>query len=102
MEEEKNIVKIEIFGSTYTLKTDAEEEHVKKIAVFINKHLSEIAKKSPDLPTFKIAMLCLIEIVDDLLKTKDKLAEIEKELGDKTSELIKKIDERLSSDYSIM
>lgn len=99
-EETKNIIKVEIFGSHYTLKTDADEEYVKKIAEYINQRLHHIADKSPDLPTFKIAMLCLVEIVDELLKTKEKLEKIDVELGDKTSELINKINSQLATKYS--
>ncbi|MBU1077874.1 MAG: cell division protein ZapA [Spirochaetes bacterium] len=99
---ENNVIRIEIFGSTYTLKTDASEEYVKKIAAYINNRLNEIAEKGQDLPTFKIAILGLIEIMDDLLKTREKLSKIEGEFGAKTSELIQKIDKRLSSEYSIM
>ncbi len=101
-EKDKNIIKTEIFGTNYTLKTDAEEEYVKQIAKAINERMNAIAEKNPDLPSFKIAVLCLIETMDDMLKTKKNLKEIESELSAKTSELISKIEERLPSDYTIV
>lgn len=101
-EQDKNIIKIDIFGTNYTLKTDAEEEYVKEIAKTIDERMKTIAEKNPDLPSFKIAVLCLIEAVDEIRKTKENLKGIENELSAKTSELINKIEERLSSDYTIV
>ncbi len=98
---ENNIVKINILGAPFTLKTDADEEYVKKIADYIDKHLNDIVSKSPDIPTYKSAVLCLITVVDELLKTKKQLSEIEKDYGSKAAELINKIDESLSAEYSI-
>jgi len=100
-EQNKNIVKTEIFGTSYTIRTDADEEYVKKIAQSINNRMTKIAEKAPDLPSLKIAVLCLIETMDDLLRADEKLKEIENELSNKTTELINRIEEKLSSDYSI-
>ena len=101
-EQDKNIIKVDIFGTNYTLKTDAEEEYVKEIAKTIDERMKTIAEKNSDLPSFKIAVLCLIEAIDEIRKTKENLKEIENELSAKTSELINKIEERLSSDYTIV
>ena len=66
-EQEKNIIKVEIFGTHYTLKTDAEEEYVQGIADNINQRLKALTEKHPELPAIKTATLCLIELMDDLL-----------------------------------
>jgi cell division protein ZapA len=95
--QDKKIVKLSIFGTTYTLKTDADEAYVKNIAETLDHQLSDIASKNPDLPSIKITILCLIELMDDLLKTKSKLNTIEQDYSDKTKELISKIDAQLSS-----
>ncbi len=100
--QDKNIIKIEIFGTNYTIKTDAEEKYVKEIGKTINERMSVITEKNPNLPSFKIAVLCLIETMDDLHKAEEKLKEIENELSAKTVELINRIEERLSSDYMIV
>ena len=101
-EQDKNIVKIDIAGTTYTLKTDAEAEYVKKIASIINEKMESITEMNPNLPSFKIAVLCLIEIVDEMLKSYQKLNKIEKEFSLKTSDIIEKIDQRISSNYKII
>ncbi len=101
-EKNKKIIKIDISGVAYTLKTDSDEEYIKKISDTINERIKSISKKNPDLPSHKITVLCLIETMDEMLKIKDKLNKIEKDLSDKASHLIKRIEETLPSNHTIV
>jgi cell division protein ZapA len=99
---DKNIIKVKIFGSEYTLKTDADENYVKEISEHINKVMAGVAAKNSNLPALKISVLSLIEIVDELLRIKSQVSELDSEMGDKTSELIERIEEQLSRSYSLV
>lgn len=99
---DKNIIKVKIFGSEYTLKTDADEPYVNQIADHINRVMNNVAGKNSGLPALKIAILALIEIVDELLKVKEQVGAVDSELGEKTSRLIQKIEEQLSLSYSLV
>ncbi|MDD5066471.1 MAG: cell division protein ZapA [bacterium] len=99
---DKNIVRIKILGAEYMLKTDAEEEYVKQIGEAINTRLAAISLKNQSLPALKVAVLGLVETVDELLKMKQQLNEMESELGDTASVLIQRIEEQLSRNYSIV
>ncbi len=101
-EKNKKIIKIDISGATYTLKTDSDEEYIKKISDIINERIKSISEKNPGFPFHKITGLCLIETMDEMLKIKDKLNKIETDLSDKASHLIKRIEETLTSDYTIV
>lgn len=96
--DEKNKITVKIFNSLYTLKTNADELYMNRIVNYINNRIESICEKDPNLPSFKITILALIEIVDELLKIKEEINLIEKELGNKTTNLINIIEEKLAKD----
>ncbi len=99
---DKKIIKVTLFGSEYALRTDANEEYVQEIVQFINSMMLRINSKNSNLPSYKMAILCLIEVVDELLRLKQDMKAMENEVGDKTTDLIKKIEEKLSNSYTLV
>lgn len=99
---DKKIIKVTLFGSEYALRTDANEEYVQEIVQFINSMMLRINSKNSNLPSYKMAILCLIEVVDELLRLKQDMRAMENEVGDKATDLIKKIEEKLSNSYTFV
>jgi cell division protein ZapA len=83
---------IKVFGQTYTVKTDAEEDHIQEVARYVNERMDEIIKKTRSVSTLNVAILTALNIADDLLKEKEKRMIILREIEGKSKDLADKID----------
>lgn len=67
---EKKIYKLNILGNELTLKSDDSQEHVDNVLNFVNQKISEFQSKSKSLSPQVIAILCALNIADELIKLK--------------------------------
>src|SRR3989304_10510112 len=91
----ERLIEIKVFGQTYTVKTDAEEEHVKEIARYVNEKMDEVLKKTKSVSTLNVAILTALNIADDLLKEREKRVALLREIEVKSRDLVEKIDIRI-------
>jgi len=99
MEKERS-AEIKVFGQTYTVKTDAEEDHIQEIARYVNEKMDEVIKKTRSVSTLNVAILTALNIADDLLKEKEKRMAILREVEGKSKDLADKIDIRIGGKES--
>jgi len=85
-------VEIKVFGQTYTVKTDAEEEHIQAVARHVNEKMDEVLKKTRSVSTLNVAILTALNIADDLLIEKEKRVTLIREIKNKSKDLAEKID----------
>ena len=72
-------VDVEIFGETYPLKTDRDEEYMQKLAAMVDGEMRKIARRSHTLSGTRIAVMAAISIADSYLGIKkdyDELVEL--------------------------
>ncbi len=81
-------VEVEIFGTTYTIKSDENPEYTIELAKFVDSKMCDITKHTDTVSTGKIAILASIHIADELFKMK-------KTLDYKVERLLRKIDTKL-------
>lgn len=91
---------IKVFGQTYTVKTDAEEDHIQEVARYVNEKMEEVTKKTRSVSTLNVAILTALNIADDLIKEKEKRAAILREIEGKSKDLADKIDIRIGGKES--
>jgi len=94
----ERLVEIKVFGQMYTVKTDAEEDHIQEVARYVNEKMNEVLKKTRSVSTLNVAILTALNIADDLLKEKEKRAVLLREIEMKSKDLAEKIDLRLSGE----
>ena len=94
------MVEIKVFGQTYTVKTDAEEDHIQEVARYVNEKMEEVLKKTRSVSTLNVAILTALNIADDLLKEKEKRVALLKEIEMKSKDLAEKINLRLGREES--
>ncbi len=99
MEREIKYIKVNIFGNIYTLKTDADEEYIKKLARYLNKKREELLGKNGGSSLLKDSIMVSLNIADEYHRLKEEVENIDKELGKKTEGLIKKIEDGLTKEY---
>ena len=88
----ERLVEIKVFGQTYTVKTDAEEDYIQEVAKYVNEKMDEILKKTKSVSTLNVAILTALNIADDLLKEKKKRIALLQEIEVKSKNLVEKID----------
>jgi cell division protein ZapA len=88
----ERLVEIKVFGQTYTVKTDAEEDYIKEVAKYVNEKMEEVLKKTKTVSTLNVAILTALNIADDLIKEKEKRTALVREIEAKSKDLVEKID----------
>lgn len=88
----ERLVEIKVFGQTYTVKTDAEEDYIQEVAKYVNEKMEEILKKTKSVSTLNVAILTALNIADDLLREREKRTALLREVGAKSKDLVEKID----------
>ncbi|HJK97911.1 MAG TPA: cell division protein ZapA [Polyangiaceae bacterium LLY-WYZ-14_1] len=95
----KKTVTLEIAGARYRMTSDADEDHLRRLADLVN---ARVAALGPDAarratPAQVLAMVAL-DIADDLVAREDTLDELRTRTADTVKDLIARIDERLQQE----
>ncbi len=77
---EKNKVKININGHSYTIIGNDDTKHIRQVGAHVDEKMKEIATHYPLLDNGKVAVLSAINIADEYLKLKEELEELKKNL----------------------
>lgn len=74
MNSKENILKVNIFGTDYPLKVNADVDYVQKVARYVDAKMVEVQASKPSRPLHQIAILAALNICDELFqkKTSDK------------------------------
>lgn len=91
----ERLVEIKVFGQTYTVKTDAEEDYIQEVAKYVNEKMDEVLKKTKSVSTLNVAILTALNIADDLLKEKERRITLLREVEAKSKDLVEKIDTKI-------
>jgi cell division protein ZapA len=87
MMKEKHTVKVNIFGSEYPIKSEADPEYVKRVAKYVDRKMREISDKVDIRSPSKVAILAALNITDELFREKADKDKTFAEVEDRTAEL---------------
>lgn len=76
---EKIRTTVRVAGKEYTLVGQDSEEHIRRVAVYVDRKMEELSLSSR-LPAQTVAVLTAVNIADDLLKSQDENTHLRKEL----------------------
>lgn len=80
-------IEVTILGQKYTVKGDATEEHMKKLAIFVDGKLREVYDVSPNIAPLKAAILASLNIADELQKLQDAQEDLTRNIEEKAEAL---------------
>jgi cell division protein ZapA len=80
-------IEINILGQKYTVRGDADEEYIKKLALYVDEKLKEIHAANPNITPMKAAILASLTIADELHKIRDAHETAAKNIEEKTNAL---------------
>ncbi|HXX33912.1 MAG TPA: cell division protein ZapA [Thermodesulfobacteriota bacterium] len=90
------LVEIKVFGQIYTVKTDAEEEHIQKVARYVNEKMDEVTRNTKSVSSLSVAILTALNIADDLIKEREKRLALLQEVEQRSRDLTEKINLNIS------
>ena len=64
----KNVVQVQIFGHTYTIRGEADQAYIMEVAAYVDRKMREITEKLPVASLSKVAILASLNIADELYK----------------------------------
>lgn len=77
----KNRIPVEIYGQQYMIVGTEQEEHIRTVAKLVDKKMREIKGKNATLDTSQLAVLTAVNAVNEYVKMKEKLEELERNLN---------------------
>ena len=80
-EPDKNRVSVDIYGQPYQMMGKETIGHMRLVASLVDDMMREISSKNRSLDTTKIAVLTALNTVNDSLKLKERVEELENELN---------------------
>ena len=91
----KNLVRVEILGREYVVKSDEGEERVKKIAAYVNQKIKEISESTQTVSTLNAAILAAMNIANDYFQVMEAKKTYRQDYESKAEHLIAMIDDRI-------
>lgn len=61
-------IDVEIYGQQYTIKGEADDQYVKKLAAFVDEHMRQVGKGMKTATLSKLAVLAAINIAHELFQ----------------------------------
>ena len=78
----KNVVQVEIFGHSYTIRGEAQQEYILEVAAYVDRKMREITEKLPVASLSKVAILASLNIAAELFKERTQRELDERDLRD--------------------
>ena len=91
----KNLVRVEILGREYVVKSDEEQGRVEKIAAYVNQKIQEISGGPQTVSTLNAAILAALNIADDYFRILEEKGGHRQDYESKAEHLIAMIDARI-------
>ena len=96
----KNVVQVQIFGHSYTIRGEANQEYIMGVAAYVDRKMREITEKLPVASLSKVAILASLNIADELFKERALYQTSEQRLNHQAARLNAVLDEMLQDSAS--
>jgi cell division protein ZapA len=96
----KNVVQVQIFGHSYTIRGEANQEYILGVASYVDGKMREITEKLPVASLSKVAILASLNIADELFKERARHQNQDHQWTDQTARISALLDEVLQDSSS--
>jgi cell division protein ZapA len=97
MNHDKNEVRVQIFGTTYTIRGEADPEHIQRVAATVDAKMREINEKLPVASVAKVAVLASLNLADELSRERERRRHTAAEVDERAKRLIVALDQVLQT-----
>ena len=89
-------IKVSIMGQEYNIRTDADQNYIKKVAKFVEDRMKEIQNAAPDTTSqLRIAVLAAMNVTDEYFTVKRQKNDVVDKLESKTIAMSDFIDKKI-------
>lgn len=78
---------VEIFGTRFTIKGEADEEYVRQLARYVDDKMRTLSRKSPIYGAHRVAVLTALNIADELFRLRRHQEDVDELIRKKTGDL---------------
>jgi cell division protein ZapA len=96
----KNVVQVQIFGHSYTIRGEANQDYILGVAAYVDRKMREITEKMPVASLSKVAILASLNIADELFKERAQRETDERQVSHRAARLNAVLDELLEGSPS--
>ncbi len=82
---------VEIFGQTYALRSDADEEHIRKVAALVDAKMREVAAGTRSVSTVHIAVLAALDLASECLQQRGEVQRVTSAVEARSNELAQRL-----------
>lgn len=93
---ERRSIKVNIWGSEYALKSDADPQYLQELALFVDKRLQKLGEGATVNSQLKIAVLTALNIADELFRLKEKHEKLVNEIEKTSDQITENLDNYLN------
>jgi cell division protein ZapA len=93
--QKRNGNRIEIYGYTFNVKSDLNEEQILDIANFVDEKMKNLAAKLSVTSTSRLAIMAAINIAEEYYRLKLEQNELNKAIDRKSAQLIQMVEESI-------
>ena len=96
---DSNVVRVNILGQEYVMKTSADPKYIKDVAKYVNEKMSEIKNSGvdPSSQQLKISVLACMNITAELFDVKLKSKDVMVKVEDQALKISEYIDKKIDS-----
>jgi len=94
----KKNIDIEVSGHKFTIRSNAEEDYVCKVAEYLNKKIEEVFQTTKTVDTINVVILAAMNIADDFFCIKNEHGELQQCIEDRSGRLISFIDSQVDNE----
>jgi len=88
----KRTYEVEILGQRFNIKSEESQEHVNRIVNYVSEKMRTISKDAKTLPLHHAAILTLLNVADELFKSKQEVDIYKENVLERTKNIIHLID----------
>ncbi len=77
----KRALDVEIMGHNLTVASDDSDEHVRKVAAYVNARMREIADAQPETSTLHVALVAALNIASEYWKLRQVHEDVERTIS---------------------
>ncbi|MFQ5638842.1 MAG: cell division protein ZapA [bacterium] len=100
MDQESGVLKINIYGTEYPIKSDSETDtdYIKHVAEYVDRKMREIDQSTQAKSSLKVAILAALNITDELFQEKKAKKSLYNNLEGRLNNLTSHIEQSLRGD----
>ena len=83
----KTVVKVNIVGDEYSIRTDEAPEHTRAVADYLDKAIRKVMSSGTVIETNKAAILAALQITDELFKAREGTGDLDQSIRRLSSEI---------------